>query len=165
MKVKLESNDGDVFEVDMNVACQSTVVKTMLEDLNIGQDEDEPVSLPNVNGVILRKIVQWCTYHKDDVPLPEDEDVLDRRLDDLCIWDKEFLKVDQGTLLELIMAANYLDIRSLLEASCKTVAAMMRGKTAEELRRLFNIQNDFTPAEEEQIRQENEWCDETSEHM
>ena len=32
------------------------------------------------------------------------------------------------------------------------------GKTPEEIRKTFNIQNDFTPEEEQQIREENQWC-------
>lgn len=27
-------------------------------------------------------------------------------------------------------------------------------------RKTFNIKNDFTPSEEEQVRKENEWCEE-----
>lgn len=34
------------------------------------------------------------------------------------------------------------------------------GKTPEEIRKTFNIKNDFTPEEEEQVRKENEWCEE-----
>ena len=30
--------------------------------------------------------------------------------------------------------------------------------TPEEIRKTFNIQNDFTPEEEQQIREENQWC-------
>ena len=80
--------------------------------------------------------------------------------DNIPTWDQDFLKVDQGTLFEIILAANYLDIKGLLEVTCKTVANMMKGKSAEEIRKLFNIENDLTPEEEEQIRKENEWCEE-----
>ena len=71
-----------------------------------------------------------------------------------------YSQVDQGTLFELILAANYLDIRSLLDVTCKTVANMIKGKTPDEIRKTFNIKNDFTPAEEEQVRKENTWCEE-----
>lgn len=55
------------------------------------------------------------------------------------------------------MAANYLNIKGLLDITCKTVANMIKGKNPEEIRKTFNIENDFTPEEEEQIRKENEW--------
>lgn len=45
------------------------------------------------------------------------------------------------------------------DVGCKTVANMIKGKTPEEIRKLFNIQNDFTPEEEAQIRKENEWAE------
>lgn len=48
-------------------------------------------------------------------------------------------------------AANYLDIKGLLDVTCKTVANMIKGKTPEEIRKTFNIKNDFTPSEEEQV--------------
>jgi S-phase kinase-associated protein 1 len=32
-----------------------------------------------------------------------------------------------------------------------------QGKSAEELRRIFNISNEFSPEEEAQVREENKW--------
>jgi S-phase kinase-associated protein 1 len=54
-----------------------------------------------------------------------------------------------------------LDIKQLLDVGCKTVANMIKGKSPEEIRKTFNIQNDFTPEEEDQIRRENEWAEES----
>jgi S-phase kinase-associated protein 1 len=61
-----------------------------------------------VNATILKKVIQWCQYHKDDPPVADDAESRERRTDDIPSWDVEFLKVDQGTLFELILAANYL---------------------------------------------------------
>ena len=67
------------------------------------EDDEEVVPLPNVNSAILRKVIQWATYHKDDPPPPEDDDNKEKRTDDISSWDADFLKVDQGTLFELIL--------------------------------------------------------------
>ncbi|KAK3555889.1 hypothetical protein QTP86_029801, partial [Hemibagrus guttatus] len=150
--IKLQSSDGEMFEVDVEIAKQSVTIKTMLEDLGMDDEgDDDPVPLPNVNAAILKKVIQWCTHHKDDPPPPEDDENKEKRTDDIPVWDQEFLKVDQGTLFELILAANYLDIKGLLDVTCKTVANMIKGKTPEEIRKTFNIKNDFTEEEEAQI--------------
>jgi len=160
-KVRLQSSDGEVFEVETDIIKLSNTIKTMLEDLGVEDEESETemIPLPNVNAAILKKVIQWCTYHKDDPPPLEEDDNKEKRTDDISSWDAEFLKVDQGTLFELILAANYMDIKGLLDVTCKTVANMIKGKTPEEIRRTFNIKNDFTPQEEEQIRKENAWCE------
>ncbi|KAG8819202.1 E3 ubiquitin ligase complex SCF subunit scon-3 [Serendipita sp. 411] len=62
-------------------------------------------------------------------------------------------------LFEIILAANHLDIKPLLDVGCKTVANMIKGKSPEEIRKLFNIVNEFTPEEEAQIKKENEWAE------
>ncbi|CAH2063381.1 unnamed protein product, partial [Iphiclides podalirius] len=159
-QIKLQSSDNEIFDVDVEIAKCSVTIKTMLEDLGMDDDEEEVVPLPNVNSAILKKVIQWATYHKDDPPLPEDDENKEKRTDDISSWDADFLKVDQGTLFELILAANYLDIKGLLDVTCKTVANMIKGKTPDEIRKTFNIKNDFTAAEEEQVRKENEWCEE-----
>ena len=131
--IKLQSSDGEVFSVDVEIAKQSVTIKTMLEDLGM-EEGDEVVPLPNVNAAILKKVIQWSTYHKDDPPQPEAEST-----NDIISWDSDFLKVDQGTIFELTLAANYLDIKGLLDVTCKTVANnMIIGKSVEELRKTIN---------------------------
>ncbi|XP_033245018.1 S-phase kinase-associated protein 1-like isoform X3 [Drosophila miranda] len=155
--IKLQSAEMEIFETDIEIAKCSETIKAMLKYCVSEKDEDAVVPLQNVSSTILRKVLMWAEYHKDDPQSPDEDE---KRTDDIIPWDAEFLKVDQGTLFELILAANYLDIKGLLEVSCKTVANMMMGKTPEEIRKTFNIKKDFTPAEEEKVRKENEWCEE-----
>jgi S-phase kinase-associated protein 1 len=68
--------------------------------------------------------------------------------------------LEQEVLFELILAANYMDIKPLLELSCAKVASMIKGKSIQEIRKFFNIENDFTPEEEAQIIEENKWAEE-----
>lgn len=117
--------------------------------------------LLQVNESVMRKVLEWCRQHEKDPPASNDDDSDSRkRSTDIDEWDQKFMQVDQEMLFEIILAANYLDIKALLDVGCKSVANMIKGKTPEEIRKTFNIQNDFTPEEEEQIRRENEWAEE-----
>ena len=46
-------------------------------------------------------------------------------------WDANFVELDHEMLFELILAANYVDIKSLLDLSCAKVASMMKDKSPE----------------------------------
>lgn len=81
---------------------ENAISGTMLEDLGIEESntEDEVVPLPNVNSAILRKVIQFCTYHKDD-PVPsstDDDENKEKRTDDITSWDADFLKVNSNFL-------------------------------------------------------------------
>ncbi|GMN28953.1 hypothetical protein TIFTF001_002234 [Ficus carica] len=146
-KIVLRSSDGESFEVEEAVALQSQTIKHMVED----DCADNGIPLPNVTSKILSKVIEYCNRHTDSSVAPAADD-------DLKIWDAEFVKVDQATLFDLILAANYLNIKNLLDLTCQTVADMIKGKTPEEIRNTFNIRNDFTPEEEEDVRRENQWA-------
>ena len=159
--ISLRSSDGEIFRVGPEVAKKSVMIKDMLDtlDIGIGEDDDEEIYNANFNAAILKLVIQWATYHKDDPQPNDDENTNTAENIKISDWDASFLTVDQGTLYELILAANYLDMKGLLNVTCGTVANMIKGKTPEEIRKHFNIKNDFTPSEEEQIRKENEWCE------
>lgn len=132
--------------------------RTWLKDL--GDDLVTDVPIPNVNEAVLRKVIEWCEHHKNDPAAAADDDSDSRKkTTDIEEWDQKFMQVDQEMLFEIILASNYLDIKPLLDVGCKTVANMIKGKSPEEIRKTFNITNDFTPEEEEQIRRENEWAE------
>ena len=144
--IKLQSSDGDIFPVDVEIVKQFITIKTMLNHFEVDKEEEELVPLPNINMAILEKVIQWATYHNDNPP--EKDKNKKKSTDEISSWDADFLKVDQGTLFKLILAANYLDIKGLLDVTCKTVANMIKEKTPEEIRKTFNINYDFTHSEE-----------------
>ncbi|KAF6746283.1 Skp1 family, dimerization domain-containing protein [Ephemerocybe angulata] len=156
--VLLLTSDNEMFSVAEDVIKRSAYIKNMLEDVG---ESDLPIPLPNVESNVLVKILEYCEHYRGE-PLPASDvdpaEIGDRSLD-IADWDQKYMAVDQEMLFEIILAANYLDIKSLLDVGCKTVAKMMKGKSSEEIRTLFNIANDFTPEEEAQIRKENAWAE------
>ncbi|VVB00804.1 unnamed protein product [Arabis nemorensis] len=144
-KIVLKSSDGEIFEIEEPVALQSHTIAHMIEDDCV----ENVIPISNVTGEILAKVIEYCKKHVDGGGSEEE----------LKIWDQELMKnIDQSTLYYLILAANYLNIKSLLDLTCQTVADMIKGKTPEEIRAIFNIENDITPEEEEKIRQKNQWA-------
>lgn len=110
---------------------------------------------------MLEKIVEWCIHHQHSKLFLEDREPPDlrKRSTEIEAWDQRFMEVDQEMLFEIILGSYSLEIMPLTNLGCMTVANMIKGKSPEEIRKIFNIQNDFTPEEEDQIRRENEWAD------
>jgi len=147
--VNLVACDGNVVTVERNVACMMGFIKTILE---ISASSDTDVIPVMITSQELTKIVEYCRFHAEaDRP---DSGISE---DDVRSWDEEYIKMDRESLFQLILSVNYMDVRELLDLACKTVSSMLRGKTPEEIRQEFEIRNDLTPQEEEQIRRENGW--------
>ncbi len=125
-----------------------------------GTDEDIP--LPNVQRSVMEKIVAFCAHLRSN-PAPEIEKPLKSSnfIDVTTPWFADFVDLSQEMLFELILAANYLDIKALLDLSCAKVASQIKSKSVKEIRQFFNIENDFTPEEEQQIMEENKWAEES----
>ncbi|KAI3895604.1 hypothetical protein MKW98_025395 [Papaver atlanticum] len=144
--VTLKSSDGEDFLVEEYVALHSQTIKHMIED----GCADNGIPLPNVTSNILAKVIEYCKKHDDHVDEKEKEELKN--------WDAEFVKVDQPVLFDLILVANFLNIKNLLDLTCQTVADVIKGKTPEVIRKTFNIDKDFTLEEEHEVRRENQWA-------
>ncbi|KAK4562239.1 hypothetical protein RGQ29_004914 [Quercus rubra] len=148
-KVTLKSSDGEIFEVEETVAMESQTIKSLIED----DCANNAIPLPNVTSHILSLVIQYCKEHTSSSDSKSSESN-----EELKAWDTQFINVDLNVLFDLIMAANYLNVMGLLDLTCQTVADTIKGKTPEQIRAIFNIVNDFTPEEEEEIRRENAWA-------
>ncbi|KAK2417451.1 SKP1 protein 1A [Trifolium repens] len=148
-KITLKCYDGESFEVDEVVARESETIKYMIDD-GIAVKE---IPIPAVKGKTLAKIIEYYKKHVEATTTNSDEEK------DLTIWDDEFIKqFDMVMLFDLIRGSNYLNINNLMELGCKTVADMIKGKSTEEIRTILNVENDFNPEEEAQIKRENQWA-------
>jgi S-phase kinase-associated protein 1 len=59
-----------------------------MDQLDTGEALADPIPLANVNGTILRKVIEWCQQHRDDVPVTDDtdDDGNEHRTDDIPSW-------------------------------------------------------------------------------
>lgn len=167
--IVLQANDSTAMEyaISKSAARMSTLLRDLLED----QDPAEPdakILVPNVDGETMKYVIAFMEHHWS-VPMQAIEKPLKAPIVDVISeWDKEFLMTDliakgverdHEVLIQVIMAANSLNVRDLLDLTCAAVASMIRGKQPEEVRALFQIHSDFTPEDEARIREENRWCE------
>ena len=152
-------------QVDKATAKTSTYIKNLLRNLEpeTGAKEDSTqileIPINNVDTVTLKTILKWCEHYKDANPLKFEGNIAvetmqndggkledsetgqniesEDRMSPIDPWDREFLNVDAQTLHSIILAANILDIKPLLNVSCKIVAELLRGKSPEEIINAF----------------------------
>lgn len=152
----------DRFEMPRAAAEMSTLIKTMLED---SQEENPEVPLMEISPEIFTRVKAFCEYHQEnpmkEIPRP----IPTNKLEDIVgEWDANLVDLahDQETLVLVILAANYLDIKSLLELAVCRYACMLKGKDAKEVCEILKIDKEMTPEEERAIRMANPWIFETA---
>merc|ERR1740130_2268688 len=101
------------------------------ESEGISADESQEVPLPNVKTHVLAKVIDFMTHHVNS-PMSQ---------------------------IEKPLRSDNMDIKDLLALSCAKVASLIKGKTPAEIRKTFNITEDFTPAEGIKVRVDDPWLE------
>jgi S-phase kinase-associated protein 1 len=124
------SKEGDVYEVPIAVAKMSTLVATTIDDDAEEDDEVREIPLPNVKDAVLTKVIEYCTHYKDEPMTPIQTPLKSSKIEDLVqAWYANFVKVDQALLFELVTAANFMDIKPLLDLTCLAVSVLIKVRT------------------------------------
>ncbi|XP_055816878.1 SKP1-like protein 11 [Solanum dulcamara] len=140
----LKSSDNDEFEIEESVAVQSGTIKNMVED------DYSLIPLPNVDTQTLIIIIEYMKKHVEKTDSNEEE---------IKNYDQNFVKdKSYQDMFNLVVAANYLHISDLMDLLCLSIADRIKHKSCNAVRKIFNITNDYTPEEEEKLRQEHEWA-------
>ena len=144
--VTLKSKEGQTFEIDRKFASISKLVKTAVD-----HDPDAPdVPIPSVTGPILKLVVDYMKHYKGTEPKLIPKPLRSKNMKDVVEdqWDAEFIDTigdDRQQLYDLVMAANYMDIPSLLHLGCAKVASLIKGQPLEKIKDILSVKS----AEEE----------------
>ncbi|CAD5175876.1 SKP1-like protein 1A [Musa acuminata AAA Group] len=162
--ITLKSMDGQEFQVEKEACAISEMIKFVSDDC----DTEDVIPVANIRGNILAKVVEYMKKHLEFASkkrssdagkeIAEGNEELVDVDEEIKAWNNDFIKdVDTDTLYFLLIASDYLSIKGLLDLGVKKAADLIRGKSPEQIRTTFNIQNDFTPEEEAEFRKEYSW--------
>lgn len=102
-------------------------------------------------------LCEWLDYHR--LHPEEHVDFKNESCEKAGNWDEEFLKrigTNHEVLFSLLLLANFLEVPELLQLCCKYIARNIIHRSAEEVRKYFNIPADFNPPpsdDEEEVAQ------------
>ncbi|MCQ2819188.1 MAG: SKP1 family protein [archaeon] len=143
--VTIQSSDNVNIKLDYELAIRSGLIKGLLGDYK----EEDALPLPGVRSEILNLVVEFLNHYKDTQPKEIPKPLPSANLQDILDkWDYEFInKVELNSVFDLINAANYMELTPILDLACAKIASLMKGKTAEEIRAMFNIECDLSEEE------------------
>lgn len=148
----IESKEGKIFKLKGRREIQ---LSGLLKDTFQESDKSKPVKMREIPSHTLGQIVDYLKHHKGkvsyEIPKPlESSDLKDVK--DIDKWDVNFVDIPKEELFHLLLASNYMQITPLLCLCCAKLASLMKGKTPEKIRKLFNIEDNYTKEEEEEVK-------------
>lgn len=100
--------------------------------------------VPGIAPETMPDLIKYLQHHNGKELAPIPSPLRSREMKDVVFdpFDAEFINEVQGRnsqqpLYDLILAANYLDIRSLLHLGCAKVASLIKGKTKDEMKAIL----------------------------
>ncbi len=154
--IKVKSNDNVVVELSSKAAAKSGLLKGIIEDY----PEDSEFPLTSVDGKTLEKVKEYLTHYQDENPNKIEKPLKSNKFEECANeWDLKFIGDNNDTVLALILAANFMDIKPLLELSAAKVACTIRGTTTESIRKDFGI-TDLNDQEKKQIETDKKYLEE-----
>ena len=142
--INLVSSESCMIPIGIKAAKKSNFINNFINDY-----PNENIVFNTINYSTLKKAAEFLEHYKDSepreirYPLPKKEfkDCVD-------MWDYEYINISNEDVLELMLAANFMDIKPLLELTCAKIASVIKGKSTKEIQDLLNIESDNIDDEE-----------------
>jgi S-phase kinase-associated protein 1 len=149
--IEVITQDEKRIKIPKTLASMSEYIKGVIA----ADASAKEIPVKNVNAKTIEKIIQWMEYHKKvasrAIPRPLKSGDLKETVGP---WDANYIDLDIDAVFDILLAANFLDIKPLLELCCARIASLMIGKTPKQIRKAFNLPDEFSPEEEARIRKE-----------
>ena len=127
-----------IFEVNDKILSLSKFLKDMIDN---NREIDKEITINQVNAKNLEKVIEYLKYHEKEKPKAIPKPIPNNDLKSiLSEWDYNFinpLSIEEA--IDLINAANFLDIGDLMDLIEAKLAVEMMTGSVEEVREKFGI--------------------------
>lgn len=147
--IEMVSKDGKTFMLDRKSAKISTLIRTCLEN----DDKADSIPIPGVTGATLDLITQYMQTHKGVEPPIIEKPLRSKVMSEVCPHKSDAKFIDEvgdtrQSLYDLILAANYMDIKSLLHLGCAKVASLIKGQPLEKIKEILDPNDNHAPVKD-----------------
>ncbi|KXJ72869.1 hypothetical protein RP20_CCG017076 [Aedes albopictus] len=148
-QIKLQSDDGQVFQVSPQLYKCFDTTNSMVEGPFRTTKIEVVMPVPNVNAISLAKVLDWAEYHMDDEPLQDN----DSYIPEISEWDRQFLQVGKDVLMEIVPACDFLGNQRLLDITSRAVIDCIKNEPPRNVEDSSKLDNDFVAE-----HQQREYC-------
>ena len=155
----LQTKDKKIFKVSKKAAVLSDLLKGMKD---IPDTYDIPLN-DDINSQTIEKIINYLVHFDGNPPKEISKPLYITDMKKITDeYSADFVdKLTIEELVDMISAAHYMKINSLLNLCCAKMVALCKGKNEEEIFKVFGVPKDhFKPEDNEKIQENNNWIDE-----
>jgi S-phase kinase-associated protein 1 len=156
-QVKLQSKEGQILTISKKAAELSVLIKNNLIDFSI----EQAIPLDEVNEKILELIIRYLNHYNGVAPTEIEKPLKSNNMKDVVDeFSAGFInELELNDLIDLTVAANFMEIQTLLDLCTAKIASMCKDKSEEEIFKTFGITDQFTEEERAKVKEENLWLE------
>jgi len=152
-----EVEDGEQppkFEISRKAALMCGLVKNILE----GDKTADDIEIKKVDASTLEHVVEYLEHrHKElkktgKLPAEIQKPIRSTEMRKIVgdSWDADFInKHTKAVIFEIILGANYMDIKSLLHLGCAKIATLIKGKSPEEIKQILSTDDEVHDSQDD----------------
>jgi SCF ubiquitin ligase, SKP1 component len=149
--VKFVCEDGE-FEFPSKYIEYLKTIQNMINDVSeLGDNQSENIPLPDISVSALETIVDFFK-NREEHGSPVNHCATPDLSKPILDCDIKFIgKKPMSEVINVLIAANYLNCEQVLTQCCYTIARFIENNSLSVIRREFGIKCDFTPKEWEEL--------------